>query len=137
VIPVEVSGVIGVTATGSQRQTDGDNDPDDYLKSFYSSLGVGVTEVTAPGGDSVYRETGQTSVTGRVLSTWPTSLPQTCAASRRVLEAGPPAALYCWQQGTSMASPHAAGVAALIISKFGHMAPGQVQAYLSQTTNAQ
>jgi subtilisin family serine protease len=135
VIPVEVSGVIGVSATGSQLQQDGDDD-DDYLKSFYSSLGVGVTDVTAPGGDSVFRAPGQTSVTGRVLSTWPTSLPGTCVASRRVVDATT-GALYCYQQGTSMASPHAAGVAALIVSRFGHMMPGRVLAYLSETTNTQ
>lgn len=52
-IPVEVSGAIGVTATCAQRQTDGDDDPDDFLKAFYSSVGVGVTQVAAPGGDSV------------------------------------------------------------------------------------
>src|SRR5262249_35275069 len=36
VIPVEVPGVIGVSATGSTQQTDGNSSPD-YLKSFYSS----------------------------------------------------------------------------------------------------
>jgi lantibiotic leader peptide-processing serine protease len=36
-----------------------------------------------------------------------------------------------------MASPHAAGVAALIVSKFGHLAPGQVKAYLAQTADPQ
>ena len=36
VIPVEISGVIGVTADGNAHQT-----PSGYLKSFYSSFGVG------------------------------------------------------------------------------------------------
>ena len=144
VIPVEVPGVIGVTATGSMQQTDNDDDPDDYLKSFYSSFGVGVTQVTAPGGDSLFRAPGLTSVTGRVLSTWPGALAATCAASRRVIDAGT-GALYCYQQGTSMASPHAAGVAALIVSRYGSssspqngkLRPNQVKAYLTQTTNPQ
>jgi lantibiotic leader peptide-processing serine protease len=127
VIPVEVPGVIGVTATGSTQQTDGDSGPD-YLKSFYSNFGVGVTQVAAPGGDSVYRTAE--SVNGRVLSTYPASQP----CLRQVVSGG---ATYCYLQGTSMAAPHATGVAALIVSMFGHMASGRVKAFLAQTANPQ
>src|SRR5204863_2924127 len=39
VIPVEVAGVIGVTATGNDRQTDSNGNPTGgYLKSFYSNV---------------------------------------------------------------------------------------------------
>jgi subtilisin family serine protease len=127
VIPVEVPGVIGVSATGSTQQTDG-NDQPDYLKSFYSNFGSGVTQVAAPGGDSVYRTAE--SVNGRVLSTYPANQPCT----RKVVSGG---ATYCYLQGTSMASPHATGVAALIVSTFGHMAPGRVKAMLASTADAQ
>ena len=127
VIPNEVPGVIGVSATGSTQQTDGDSGPD-YLKSFYSNFGVGVTDVAAPGGDSVYRTAE--SVNGRVLSTYPATQPCT----RKVVSGG---ATYCYLQGTSMAGPHAVGVAALIVSMFGHMAPGRVQAFLAQTADSQ
>jgi subtilisin family serine protease len=127
VIPVEVPGVIGVTATGSTQQTDGDSGPD-YLKSFYSNFGVGVTQVAAPGGDSVYRTAE--SVNGRVLSSYPPNQP----CLRRVVSGG---ATYCYLQGTSMAAPHATGVAALIVSMFGHMAPGRVKAFLTQTADPQ
>src|SRR4051812_34636020 len=118
VIPVEVPGVIGVTATGSTQQTDNDSDPTDYLKSFYSSVGVGVTDVTAPGGDSIFRTAE--SVNGRVLSTYPANKP--CTRSRQEPTSDPtyPTAVYCYLQGTSMASPHAAGIAALIVSVFGN-----------------
>ena len=103
VVPVEVPGVIGVTATGDLQQ-----------KSFYSSYGVGVADVAAPGGDSILQVTAA-APNGRVLSTWPASLlTVTCVPARRVVDAS--GATYCYQQGTSMASPHAAGVAALIAS---------------------
>jgi subtilisin family serine protease len=102
VIPVEIPGVIGVTADGNLQQ-----------KSYYSSYGVGVVQVVAPGGDSRFQRTPAAS-RGTVLSTYPGNR-------------------YAYAQGTSMASPHAAGVAALIVSQFGKMPPGRVQAMLTQT----
>src|SRR5204862_179146 len=73
IIPVEVPGVIGVTATGAFEQGTTTGQYPDHLKSFFSSFGVGVTDVTAPGGDSRY---GRPPVAippaaSRVLPTWP------------------------------------------------------------------
>ncbi|SFD62633.1 Serine protease, subtilisin family [Actinopolyspora alba] len=63
-------------------------------KSFYSNYGIGSVDVAAPGGDS--KQTADTpSGNGSVLSTLPEGE-------------------YGFYQGTSMASPHVAGVAALI-----------------------
>src|SRR2546430_6818526 len=131
VIPVEISGVIGATADVHNMQANGC-----YLKSFYSSYGAATADVVAPGGDSIFG-TGPESFNGRVLSTWPFALQSNCLASRRVFETGHPGVMWCYQQGTSMATPHVAGVAALIISRFGPMSPGAVQAYLSQTADPQ
>ena len=36
-----------------------------------------------------------------------------------------------------MASPHAAGVAALIVSRYGKMSPGRLAAYLARTADPQ
>ena len=104
VIPNEIPGVIGVTADGNLMQ-----------KSYYSSYGVGVTQVVAPGGDSRYQRT-EAAPRGTVLSTYPGNR-------------------YAYAQGTSMAAPHVAGVAALIISQYGHMPPGRVQAMINQTAD--
>jgi lantibiotic leader peptide-processing serine protease len=108
VIPVEIPGVIGASATGSFLQGTDAGQYADNLKSFYSSFGISTTDVTAPGGDSRYGTPPFTGTAGRVLSTWPAALMNTCAASRRVFDPGSPGALWCYQQGTSMASPHVA-----------------------------
>ncbi len=148
IVPVEVSGVIGVSATGSGEQGTNAGQYPDHLKSFYSSFGVGVTEVTAPGGDSRFGAPPWIGPMGRVLSTWPANLANTAACNapgRSRVDQGPGGGFYCYQMGTSMASPHAAGVAALIISRYGDlknpqngkMRPSQVAAYMQQTADPQ
>jgi subtilisin family serine protease len=115
VIPVEVPGVIGVTATG-----------DLSLKSYYSSYGISTADVAAPGGDRRFQVTPDPGG-GRVLSTWPLTAP--CAI--QIFDQG---AKYCWIQGTSMAGPHAAGLAGLLLSK--GVAPRAVEAAMEMTANS-
>jgi subtilisin family serine protease len=119
VVPVEVPGVVGTAGDGNLQ-----------LKSFYSSYGVGATQVTAPGGDSVLQRTAA-APNGRVLSTYPASLINTCL--RTVID--PSGATYCSLQGTSMASPHVAGVAGLIMSRFPTLSSNAVAAKLQNTAD--
>ena len=103
VIPVEVPGVIGVSADGNLLQ-----------KSYYSSYGVGVTQLVAPGGDRRFQNTAPTH-RGYVLSTFP-------------------GGRYALAQGTSMAAPHVTGVAALVLSQ-RYRPPGAVAGVLNSTAD--
>jgi len=121
-IPAEIPGVVSVTASGNRVQ-----------KSFYSSYGIGVTDVIAPGGDTILFDASTDVPNGRVLSTWPQALPGTCRPERRVFDTD--GTLYCYQQGTSMAAPHAVGVAALIMSRYPGMSATGVAAMLESTAD--
>ncbi|MFI1069697.1 S8 family peptidase [Streptomyces puniciscabiei] len=79
-------------------------------KSYYSSYGEGVIDVAGPGGDK-YQIPDTPSKNGRILSTLPNGQ-------------------YGFLQGTSMASPHVAAVAALLKSVHPHATPAQLQALL-------
>jgi lantibiotic leader peptide-processing serine protease len=119
VVPAETQGVIGTMALGAFSE-----------KAGYSNYGVGATDVAAPGGNfGVLSDTPNEFCDEQVLSTVPAAF-----------------GFYGCFQGTSMASPHAAGVAALIVSQFGRvgtdsggrpdvvMRPSEVENYLQSTT---
>jgi lantibiotic leader peptide-processing serine protease len=147
VVPVEIPGVIGVTATGSFEQGTNAGSYPDHLKAYYSSFGISTADVAAPGGDFFFRNLANPSaaIFGLVLSTWPASQP--CGRNRQEPTQDPtyPTAVYCYLQGTSMAGPHVAGLAALVISRFGDlstpqngkMRPNQVEQIITQTADPQ
>lgn len=42
---------------------------------------------------------------------------------------------YYFAAGTSMAAPHVSGLAALIVGKYGHVPPAQIQAIIEQSAD--
>lgn len=143
--PGEVAGWVTVSATG---YNDG--------KAFYSNYGTPI-DVSAPGGStrdyngvpgqpgpcphgSLCRLIGAWSSTG---GSAPADPIEQCVGPANT----PPCYLYGYVQGTSMATPNVAGVAALIISQYGnfsannpnmpHMSPTAVESILQITANNQ
>ncbi|HEY1105083.1 MAG TPA: S8 family serine peptidase [Agromyces sp.] len=123
-MPAEADGVISVSSTGVSER-----------KAYYSSYGNGYIDVAAPGGD-VYDTADDTrDITKGILAAYPESLgaiegtidengePTTPAVVKSCDTSGKTCAYYQYLQGTSMASPHAVGVAALIVSQYGKVDP--------------
>ena len=109
-LPAEAPGVVAVSATGYTDQ-----------KSYYSSYGLGVVDVAAPGGDTRVRDYHTSTITDAVLSTG--------------INNGVPG--WNYKQGTSMATPHVVGVAALALSAHPGLTPAALQSQLQNTADPQ
>lgn len=128
-LPADAADVLSVSATAPEGWR---NDPATSLDqpTSYGNFGRS-TDLTAPGGEQ------RASVTGSC--TWPGIGPaRPCSAFDMVFSTGGRVGAlhtYYWSAGTSMAAAHAAGVAALIVGKYGHMHPAQLRAYLNRGTD--
>jgi subtilisin family serine protease len=140
-MPTEGKGVIGVTSVGPSGR-----------KAYYSDYGLEQADVSAPGGDVHDPGAPTAQVPSEILSTYPEALgraegtikpdgtPATPAVVRST--ANGQTAYYEYLQGTSMASPHAVGVVALIVAEYGKkdkshggltLAPSKVQRILEKS----
>jgi subtilisin family serine protease len=123
VAPAELPGVVTVAAGGLNTLAS------------YSNVGSPV-EVVAPGGDGT-QAPASVFGRGRILAGW-SSTDQTgfwelLANNNRAVTSG--GGRYVWISGTSMASPHVAGVAALIREVHPNLAPGAVSAIITSTAS--
>ncbi len=118
-VPTESKGVVAVSATGPSTRM-----------AYYSNYGTEQTDVSAPGGDAYDSPGGTLDPRALVLAAYPRNVaeasgdlnPDGTPNNPFVLQScstGGTCAYYTYLQGTSMASPHAAGVAALIVSQYG------------------
>ncbi|MGV9453217.1 S8 family peptidase [Streptomyces sp. NPDC003635] len=106
-IPTQLPGVVTVASTGAKG-----------IKSSFSNHGLGVIDIAAPGGDSTRFQTPAPPATsGLILGTLP-------------------GGKWGYMAGTSMASPHVAGVAALIKSTHPKAPPALVKALLYAEADA-
>ena len=124
-LPVEGNHVIGVSALGPSEK-----------KADYSNYGVEQISVAAPGGwfrDGFGTPSSRTNE-NLILSTYPKALLQESGevdedgnvtpdgealGTQKYCSDAKGCGYYVYLQGTSMASPHTSGVAALIVSEYG------------------
>ncbi len=126
-VPTETKGVVGVSSYGPSGR-----------KAYYSNWSLRQADVSAPGGDrrDFFGTSRYNAPETRILAAYPESVgrtgdtdldgvididaqgnPTTPLVVRD--DSGGHPSYYQWIQGTSMASPHAAGVAALIVAAEG------------------
>jgi subtilisin family serine protease len=147
-LPVEGPYVIGVSALGPSTR-----------KADYSNYGTEQISVSAPGGwfrDGLGTPSYRTNE-NEILSTYPKKVlqeenlvdadgnitPDGVGLVYKQCTADGRCGYYTYLQGTSMASPHTSGVAALIVSRYGHrdpshpgtltLAPAAVESILTHT----
>ena len=109
----KMSHAVGISALAPQNWASTGDGP--LYPASYTNFGTSMVDFSAPGGDVAYPGNEACVVAGLTRPCWVFDL---------VFSTGNGS--WYWSAGTSMAAPHAAGVAALIISETGDSTPASV-----------
>jgi len=128
-IPADATGVISISATGPSGWALAPRTTNLDRFASYSNYGTPAITFAAPGGDFAYPGSEIATIAGVTQYVW--ALDMVLSTGRVTTVNGVTRGGYTWMAGTSMAAPHATGVAALIIGKNGgDMDPSRVEAAL-------
>ena len=124
-VPAQAGSGLAVSATGPIGWQANGNADFDRLAS-YSNYGEGLINIAAPGGDFAYPGNELCTFDGTTFPCWVFDMvPAPCGGGNGFFT--------CWAAGTSMASPAAAGVAALIKGANPDISLGRLKTKLQQS----
>lgn len=133
-IPAQNQHVLSISSTGPTGWVIGNSNFS--LLAYYSDHGKSLVDFAAPGGNAALAVVDGNFSPCTIVGSTRTAT-QTCYVFDMVFSTvrGTSNGNYNWSQGTSMASPAAAGVVALMMqTNGGNMTPAQVGAKLRQTS---
>lgn len=148
-IPAQSGNGMAVAATTSQGWGAYGTNALFDLPASYTNYGQSVINVTAPGGDASMYYNGDPNALNNCFVPYigaAGGFTRTCYIFDYVFAPGGfltdgagnvTGYLYYWASGTSMATPHVSGVAALIVGKYGHhvLSPAQIQAIIENSSD--
>lgn len=125
-LPADADHVISIAATTPVGWVAAGWDGEFKYPASYTNYGRSAVDFAAPGGDGLYPGNENCTVAGLLRPCWVFDLVFSVGSNPNPLINS-----YYWAAGTSMAAPHASGVAAIIVGEAGgKLHPAQVEQQL-------